>query len=89
MFTLEWPMLFVLLDCTIIKLSSYQPLCIKDGVVRIHSNLILCSITNQPLCVCECYVAGCCTITLHEKHIFHMSNMLSPRMRVSNENRIF
>ena len=82
-------MFFVLLDCTVIKLSSNQPLCIKDGVVRIHSNLILCSITNQPLCVCECNVAGCCTITLHEKHIFHMSNKLTQRMRASNENRIF
>ena len=71
--TLEWPVLFVLLDCTVIKFSSNQPLCIKYCVVWIHSNLILCSITYQPFCVCECNIAWCCAITLQEKR-FSLKN---------------
>jgi hypothetical protein len=37
------------LDLGVLKLSSDQTLGIKDGVVRVHGNLVLGGITDQSL----------------------------------------
>ena len=46
-------MLHVGLDFSIGELSTDQSLSVKNGVVGVHGDLVLCGITNQTLCVRE------------------------------------
>jgi len=40
------------------------PFGVKDGILRIHSHLILGSISNEPFGICESGVARRCPVTL-------------------------
>ncbi len=47
------PVLHVLLHCCVVELAADQPLSVKNSVARVHSDLVLCCISDKTLCVCE------------------------------------
>jgi hypothetical protein len=51
---LEWPVLHVCLNLGVGELSSDQSLGVKDGVVWVHGDLVLCGISDETLRVVEC-----------------------------------
>ena len=46
-------MFHIPLDCRVVKLPSYESLGIKDGVGRVHGDLVLGRVPDQPLGVGE------------------------------------
>merc|ERR1719316_390370 len=52
----ERPQLDICLNGWIIELATNEPFGIKDSVLWIACNLVLCRITNQALRICECNV---------------------------------
>merc|ERR1740131_891364 len=70
---LERPVLHVTGNSGIIELSSYQSLGIKNCVVWVHCYLILGSITNQPLSVCEGHIAGSGSVSLVISNDLHLA----------------
>ncbi len=61
---LEREVLHVGLDLGIVEFPSDQTLSVEDCVCRVHGNLVLCSISNQSLCVGEGHEGGSGTIAL-------------------------
>jgi len=60
----ERPVLDVSLDRRIVKLPSDESLCIEDGVVRVHRDLILGGVADQTLGVGERHIGGRSSVTL-------------------------
>jgi hypothetical protein len=46
------------------ELATDQALGVEDCVDRVHSDLVLRSVTNKALCVGEGNERGCCAVTL-------------------------
>jgi hypothetical protein len=61
---LEWEMLHVSLNLSVGELPANQSLGVEDGVGRVHGDLVLCSITNETLGVCEGDKGRCCSVAL-------------------------
>jgi len=58
------PVLDITLDTGIAELPTNQTFGIEDGVNRIHCHLILGSVTDEALGICECDIGGCRPVTL-------------------------
>ena len=80
---LEGPMCHILLNAVIVKASSNQSLGIKDGVLGVHGNLVLGSISNQPLSFCEGNVGGRRPVALIVGNDLHLSMLEDTNTRVS------
>lgn len=61
---LEGEVLHVGLNLSIVELASNKTLGVKDGVDRVHGDLILCGISNETLGVCEGNEGGGSSVTL-------------------------
>ncbi|KUI67228.1 NAD-specific glutamate dehydrogenase [Cytospora mali] len=61
---LEGEVLHVGLNLRVDKLATNQPLRVEDGVVGVHSDLVLGGISDQTLGVGESDERGCCAVTL-------------------------
>ena len=61
---IEGPVLHVRLDSGVCELPSNQSLSIKDGVVGVHSNLVLGGISNETLGVREGHIGRGGAVTL-------------------------
>lgn len=63
-FDLEWPVFDVFLDNGVVKLSSDEPLGIKNSVQWVLGGLVVGGITNQSLIVSETNIRWGCSVTL-------------------------
>ena len=61
---LEWEMFHVGLDLRIVELAANETLGVEDGVVRVHGDLVLRSISNETLGVGESNERGGGAVTL-------------------------
>jgi len=61
---LEWPQFNITLNRGIRKSATNQPLCIEDGVDRVHGDLVLGGIADQTLGVGEPNVRRRCSVSL-------------------------
>lgn len=61
---LEGEVLHIRLDLSIIELAADEALCVEDGVVRVHRDLVLRGIANETLGLGEGDVGWCCAVTL-------------------------
>ena len=61
---LEREVLHVRLNLCIIELAPDEPLGVEDGVVGVHGDLVLGSVTNQSLTLAEGDIGGGGTVTL-------------------------
>jgi hypothetical protein len=60
----ERPVLHISLDFGIVETTTDETLSIEDGVLGVHSSLVLGSITNKALVVREGNIRGGGTVTL-------------------------
>nr|CDS28176.1 heat shock protein 70 [Hymenolepis microstoma] len=67
------PMLHIPLHNAIIESTTNETLGIEHGVGRVHSHLVLGSITDQPLGVCEANITGGSAIALVISYNFHLA----------------
>merc|ERR1711963_1007132 len=58
------PLLHVALNGLVVELASNQPLRVEDSVGRVHRNLVLGGVPDQPLSVGEADVGGGCSVAL-------------------------
>jgi hypothetical protein len=63
--------LHVRLDFGVIELSTYQTFGVKDGVVRVHGDLVLGGITDETLRVVEGHVGGSGSVSLVVRNDFY------------------
>mmetsp|Transcript_16464 Transcript_16464/g.24184 ORF Transcript_16464/g.24184 Transcript_16464/m.24184 type:complete len:101 (-) Transcript_16464:75-377(-) len=54
----------IILETWVIKFTSDKTLGVKNCVGGVHSDLVFCSISDQPLCVSESHIARCGTVSL-------------------------
>ena len=63
-FDCEGPMPHILLDNSLAEVAANETLSIKHRVLWVHGHLVVGSITNETLCVCESHIAGGCAVAL-------------------------
>ena len=61
---LEGEVLHVGLDLSVGELAADESLGVEDGVVRVHGDLVLCSIADQSFSVGEGHEGGSCAVAL-------------------------
>ncbi|KAF4516979.1 hypothetical protein B566_EDAN005581 [Ephemera danica] len=71
-----------LTHCMMGQKAGNTAILTKDGVVGVHGDLILCSISNETLCVCEGNITRRCTVSLVIGNNFDLAVLEDSHTRV-------